>query len=178
MKVLILSDSHGDVEIMLQIIEKEKPDAMIHLGDGKADVEKVREDYPKMPIYNVPGNVDSSRPYEQWIKVEEIQGMRFVLVHGHLMINETKQPKQTDENRISARNKMLLLIDEHEADILLHGHSHEAFMHRTKGLSGKVCWMMNPGCVSREKNVNSKPTYGLLKFKKNGSLEWKIKEVK
>ena len=38
MKVVIFSDSHGDVEIMVQVIEKEKPEMIIHLGDGKADV--------------------------------------------------------------------------------------------------------------------------------------------
>jgi len=177
MKILIFSDSHGDVETMVQVIEKEKPDAIIHLGDGKADVEQLKLKYPSLPFHNVLGNVDSSNPDEEWIKFTEIYGLRFVLVHGHLMINETKEPKQTDENRISGRNKMLKLIDEHDADILLHGHSHEAFMHRTKAISGKTCWIVNPGSISREKNVIAKPIYGVLNISGTGAFEWKFNEV-
>ena len=103
---------------MVRVIEKEKPEIIIHLGDGKAD-----------------------------------------------------------ENHISSRNNMLKLIDEHDADILMHGHSHEAFMHRTKALSGKTCWIMNPGSISREKNVIAKPIYAVLKIKKTGACKWEFKEV-
>ena len=177
MKVVIFSDSHGDVEIMVQVIEKEKPEMIIHLGDGKADVEQLKVQYPSLPLIHVLGNVDSDQVNEEWIKFTEIAGKRIVLVHGHLMINETKAPKQTDENRISSRNKMLKLIDEHDADILMHGHSHEAFMHRTKALSGKTCWIMNPGSISREKNVIAKPIYAVLKIKKTGACKWEFKEV-
>ena len=118
MKAVIFWDSHGDVEIMVRVIEKEKPEIIIHLGDGKAD-----------------------------------------------------------ENRISSRNNMLKLIDEHDADILMHGHSHEAFMHRTKAISGKTCWIMNPGSISREKNVIAKPIYAVLKIKNTGACKWEFKEV-
>ena len=177
MKIVIFSDSHGDVETMIQVVEKEEPNTIIHLGDGKADVAQLKEKYPSIPLHNVPGNVDSNNPNEEWMKFVEIFGIRFVLVHGHLMINETKEPKQTDENRISSRNKMLKLIDEHDADILLHGHSHEAFMHRTKALSGKTCWIMNPGSISHEKNVLAKPIYGVLNVNETGIFKWDFVEV-
>jgi predicted phosphodiesterase len=32
-KVLVLSDTHGKVELMHSIIEQEKPDVVIHSGD-------------------------------------------------------------------------------------------------------------------------------------------------
>jgi len=38
MKILIFSDSHGDVETMVQVIEKENPETIVHLGDDKADL--------------------------------------------------------------------------------------------------------------------------------------------
>jgi len=177
MKIVIFSDSHGDIETMVQVVEKEKPEVIIHLGDGKADVEQLKAKYPSIPLHNVLGNVDSDKKDEEWIKFSEICGKRFVLVHGHLMINETKEPKQTDENRISSRNKMLKLIDEHDADILLHGHSHEAFMHRTKAISGKTCWIMNPGSISHEKNVIAKPIYGVLNISETGTFKWEFIEV-
>ena len=50
-------------------------------------------------------------------------------------------------------------------------------MHRTKALSGKTCWIMNPGSISREKNVIAKPIYAVLKIKKSGACKWEFKEV-
>ena len=43
MKILIFSDSHGDVDIMRDIVEKEKPDMIIHLGDSIKDAEKLND---------------------------------------------------------------------------------------------------------------------------------------
>ena len=37
MKILILSDSHGCVEAMETVVAREKPQAMVHLGDLWAD---------------------------------------------------------------------------------------------------------------------------------------------
>ena len=37
MKLLILSDSHGEQEFMQLAVRRERPDAVIHLGDHCAD---------------------------------------------------------------------------------------------------------------------------------------------
>ncbi len=130
MKILIFSDSHGDVKTMCGAIESEKPDMIIHLGDGIADVKALSERYPDVQMIHNLGNVDSNAD-EEWIKLAEICGKRFIMTHGHTFINEFKDYKQTDENRIKSRMDMLACMKENNADILLHGHTHEPYINRT-----------------------------------------------
>ena len=40
-KICVFSDSHGNSENMIQAIEMEKPDIVIHLGDGAGDMSDV-----------------------------------------------------------------------------------------------------------------------------------------
>ena len=46
MKIVIFSDSHGNQDNMRQVISKERPDAVFHLGDGRADILTVMEGLP------------------------------------------------------------------------------------------------------------------------------------
>jgi len=176
LKIVIFSDSHGDVETMSGVVEKEKPDIVIFLGDGIADAEQIDEKYQDIKMIKVLGNMDSDDE-EEWIKFTEIYGMRFILTHGHTFINEFKDRKQTDENRIASRTNMLKTIRENNADILLHGHTHEPYINRTQATPGKTCWIMNPGSIRREIGGIFNPVYGVLKFDESGIFEWHFVEV-
>lgn len=57
MKILILSDSHGCVEAMETIVAREKPQAMVHLGDLWADGKQLGKLFPDIPLYQVAGTV-------------------------------------------------------------------------------------------------------------------------
>lgn len=57
-KVLVFSDSHGYNMAMAYAIEREKPDAVIHLGDHTDDADDIRRAFPALTIYNVRGNND------------------------------------------------------------------------------------------------------------------------
>jgi putative phosphoesterase len=176
-KVIIFSDSHGDVETMRGVTEKEKPDIIIFLGDGIADAEKLSEKYPRINFIKVLGNVDSKNDSEneEWIKFAEICGKRFIITHGHTFIDEFKDYKQTDENRVKSRNDMLKFMSDNNADILLHGHTHEPYINRAQ-TPDKTSWIMNPGSIRRGGNFPA--VYGVLKFDENGIFEWQFKEVK
>ena len=41
-KILVLSDSHGNVDNMVKAVERTHPDMMIHLGDCWADAQKLK----------------------------------------------------------------------------------------------------------------------------------------
>ena len=82
MTVLVLSDSHGDVEAMAQAVEKTNPDLIVHLGDCWRDAEELRMLFPRIPMEQVPGNCDF-RPGEAAEKLVFWDGLRVLLCHGH-----------------------------------------------------------------------------------------------
>ena len=58
MKLLILSDSHGEQEFMQLAVRRERPDAVIHLGDHCADADRLAEEFCGLPVLSVRGNCD------------------------------------------------------------------------------------------------------------------------
>lgn len=131
MKILVLSDSHSGLQFMRACIDSVKPDAMIHLGDYYDDGQVMAEEYPHIPLFQVPGNCDRYRcpPFAQEILIMPVCGVPLYMTHGH-----HHQVKMT---------KSLLLRDARasEAAAALYGHTHVADCHREEdGL-----WVLNPG---------------------------------
>ena len=183
MKIAIFSDSHGDIETMRIATEKEKPDMIIYLGDGIADAEQLCKKYPSIKMIKVLGGLDSHKQDEEWIKSAEICGKRFVMAHGHTFITYTYDEKadkyrQTDADLARSRRNILEIIRDNNADILLHGHTHEPYINRTQIAPGRACWVMNPGRIGRGDGWVFKPAYGVLKIDESGTFEWQFKEVK
>jgi Predicted phosphoesterase len=58
MKILVLSDSHGDKKRMAGSVRTEKPDMIIHLGDCISDFKALTEEFPGIEAYGVKGNCD------------------------------------------------------------------------------------------------------------------------
>jgi putative phosphoesterase len=156
MKILIFSDSHGNIDPMMASIEAESPDAIIHLGDHITDVERLGERYPQLPIYSVLGNTDRRREGE-WTQHIELSGKRILLTHGHTFL-EGKEVKTFFEG---ITNLFRSAYD--SADIILFGHTHEPFLNCCNGK-----WIMNPGCASE--------TYGVLKIE-DDKVQWRVQEV-
>lgn len=175
MKILIFSDSHGDVEIMCEVIEKEKPDMIIHLGDSIADAEQLSNKYPNIKIIKNLGNSDSNKENDEWIQYIDICGKRFMLTHGHIF-NEGAWEDVTDDK---ARRKMLKSMYEHNVDVLLHGHAHEPYLHSTQIMPSRYCWIMCPGRIGRKVNYSGtfNQIYGLLRINEAGIFEWQFIEV-
>ncbi|MBQ9648098.1 MAG: YfcE family phosphodiesterase [Oscillospiraceae bacterium] len=142
MKVLVVSDSHGDVENMCRAVEREQPRMLLHLGDGWRDAELLAERYPDLPIEKVAGNCDF-RAGEPAVRVIMIAGKRIMLCHGHTLGVKT--------------NLSMLLREaiERKADAALFGHTHEPFVDIRAGVV-----MLNPGSVGNYR----RPTYGTLSF--------------
>ena len=138
MKILVLSDSHGRAGALRQAIQREDPHAMLFLGDGSYDAEKMREEYPALPIFTVPGNCDygSFSEPEQLI---ELDGVRILMMHGH-----TRGVKYGGMNAYYAAK-------EAGADVLLYGHTHRPMV----DYDGAI-YTMNPG------SIRYTGTYGVL----------------
>jgi putative phosphoesterase len=81
MKILVMSDTHGNTQLALQACRQTSPfDAIIHLGDGYADAELLAESLD-VKVIQVAGNCDigSNLPRE---RIWECEGKRILLVHG------------------------------------------------------------------------------------------------
>lgn len=131
MKILVLSDSHSAMSFMRLCVERVKPNAIVHLGDHFEDAEALREEYPGIPMYRVPGNCDRYRcpPGQAEILVDRVCGVYLYMTHGH---------KHQVKSYLGA-----LLKDARACKVAaaLYGHTHVADCHQEEdGL-----WVLNPG---------------------------------
>ena len=142
MTVLVLSDSHGDVEAMARAVEKTAPDLIVHLGDCWRDAEELRMLFPRIPTEQVPGNCDF-RPGEPAEKLLFWGDLRVLLCHGHTY--------GVKNSLVSAG----FAAQEKELDLFLFGHTHRPLC----DWRGKTTFF-NPGSIGK----GLKPTYGVLRI--------------
>ena len=82
MQVLVVSDSHGNVDNMVRAVEWVQPDYVLHLGDCQRDLEALRREFPGLAMEGVPGNCDWGS-YDQKERLIELGGVRILMMHGH-----------------------------------------------------------------------------------------------
>lgn len=127
MRVLVLSDSHGDVYKLRRAIDSQPTAKLIvFLGDGEYDIDSVE---CRVPVIKVRGNCDfgSSLPLNF---TDEICGKKIYCTHGF-----RENVKYTTENLISVAKS-------HGAHIALYGHTHVPVTSYDGGL-----YLVNPGSV-------------------------------
>ena len=83
MTILILSDSHRDLDNMRKAIDREMPRAIFHLGDHDGDAAQLQKEFPHIPMYRVCGNCDTPFPLAQETQLVELEGVRIFAAHGH-----------------------------------------------------------------------------------------------
>lgn len=96
MRILVLSDTHGDTGSIELALSGAGAALALHLGDCAGDMAFVMRSYPDLPFYSVCGNCDfgSAAPAELTL---EIEGKRLYLLHGH-----TKNVKNGDGSLLAA----------------------------------------------------------------------------
>lgn len=148
-KLLIFSDSHGAVGGMLDLVEQEKPDEIIHLGDLIRDAQTVSAAFPEIPVTMVPGNCDGWTTRKDCLLLERA-GVKLLLGHGHQW-----QVKVTSALALAeARAK--------GAGVLLYGHTHRAVCRQ----EGSVL-LLNPGTVGGR---GAPASYGVLEIGAAGAV--------
>ncbi|MBQ5743220.1 MAG: metallophosphoesterase [Clostridia bacterium] len=130
MKILIISDTHGECSSAARIIRQEKPDHIIHLGDCLRDAEDLDREFPILPICKVPGNNDwfSDETKE---KVIRLGGTNLFLCHGHT----TGVKNGIDVQLAKALH--------HRCSVSLFGHTHRPYLEEKDGVL-----LMNPGSLT------------------------------
>lgn len=140
MKILVVSDNHGDVDVLKKIIEENKDvDMVMHCGDLEAS----EKGLPHMEI--VKGNNDFYGFFEQQ-KIFELEGHRILLIHGHQF------------SYFRRLESMLAKSQELDCDIVCYGHTHVA---SADEVEGKL--FLNPGSCWRSRDGKA-PSYAILEI--------------
>lgn len=128
MKVLVVSDTHGDVYSLKEAINQ-RPDAevVIHCGDGNEDFESLKHLYPTKHFVGVRGNCDFCCAAAN-IETLTIEGKKIFVTHGHLY------------NAKYGLYNLVCAAHEAGADLLLFGHTHTPLEDYDDGL-----YIVNPG---------------------------------
>ncbi len=145
-RVLVVSDSHGAVDMLDEILASQ-PQARIvfHLGDGARDLDDIKHKYPNKYFHRVAGNCDFSSHLPNEV-VDEVEGKRIFACHGH-----TLRVKYGISSLVSA-------AESERADIALYGHTHVQGYSFENGVL-----IFNPGSVREGK-------FGAIDIAENGIL--------
>lgn len=131
MKILVVSDSHGHLDLMRLAVQAVKPDAVVHLGDYFEDGAALAEENPSLRFHMVAGNCDLYRQVSNPVQTlcYPVCGVKLYMTHGHL-------------HRVKySLTELLQDARRNGAQAALYGHTHKADCHQEEdGL-----WVVNPG---------------------------------
>lgn len=125
--IVVISDTHGNIEPACDFIKKMAPDVVVHLGDYAKDANKIAAKIYPIPLYNVKGNCDGYSPEREEL-LFVMRGHTVFAAHGH------KQKVKQDLYGI-----YFAALD-NEADIALFGHTHIPYINTKDGIL-----LLNPG---------------------------------
>ena len=135
MKLLVMSDTHGDAEVIKQVKGYHKDaDKMIHCGDSELPY-----DHPAMQdLERVKGNCDHDRNYLEEI-IFKVGDERVYVTHGHLY--DVKQSPM----------KLVYRAKELGANIVCFGHSHVLGAEYIDDI-----FFVNPGSLKKPRRIKEK----------------------
>lgn len=131
MRILVISDTHGNYPLALRACDQAEPlHAVIHLGDGGNDADLLSLVLGSDPI-RVAGNCDSGVAAPREL-IWECEGKRLLLVHGD------RYGVKSGLGRLEQRGI------EAGVDVVLFGHTHCATITTLSGIL-----FVNPGTLMR-----------------------------
>ena len=149
MRILVMSDTHGEVNSIKQVRQHVGTvDAVFHCGDSELDASHASLE----SAFVVRGNCDWDSSFPEEL-VAEINGVKIFMAHGHLLqVKSTMLP-------ISYRAQEL------GADVVLFGHSH---LLGTDQIDGTV--FVNPGSLELPRGRKEK-SYAIVE---KSLVEWTV----
>lgn len=148
MKILVLSDTHGEIDGARSAIALAgKLDMIIHLGDYFRDAQSLSDMYPGIPVEYVYGNSDFMIGEVECEKLLDIEGKRIFITHGH---------------RYSVKwdyEKLYKKAEDLKADVLLFGHTHVAEL-----ITRENHYIINPGSISDPRDGTGE-SYAVIEIK-------------
>lgn len=140
--LIVMSDSHGDREIVAEIKERYrgKVSAIFHNGDSELPA----TDSLWQDIRVVQGNCDWTEAYPETL-VTQLDGVRIAQTHGHLQHINVMW------------DRLHFFAQEAQADICLYGHLHRAAAWR----EGDIVFV-NPGSVTQPRGAVQEKLYAAI----------------
>lgn len=158
MRVLIVSDTHRRNENYFEVLDKVKPDLVIHCGDSEGS-EYALTQAADCPVQIVLGNNDffSNLPRELDLSIGPF---KVWVTHGH-------------NYYVSMRNDFIKReAAARGADIVIYGHTHRPVVDK----SGKVI-AVNPGSLSYPRQEGRRPSYVIMEVGEDGTTSFEIEYV-
>lgn len=159
-KILLISDTHGFHDNLKEVVAQEKPfDRVLHMGDTEGWDPVIRE-IAGVPVTIVSGNCDwaSDLPSEHTLM---IGGVNIFMTHGHEYYVTTGMEVLLDKAVSSG------------CQVALFGHTHRPFLQCHGGVL-----VANPGSISRPRQPDHQPSYGILTISEAGVPEIELKFLK
>lgn len=155
MRVLIISDTHGDDSTFMDLYEKcGDIDMLIHCGDVCGS-EALYRDIVKCPVKMVTGNNDF---YSDLKDVEEFDllGHHVLVTHGHRL-------------RVSwGTERLMEYAYNNGADIIIYGHTHVPVVEYDEDFNVHA---INPGSLTYPRQPGHKASYAILEIDKNDEIK-------
>lgn len=128
MRILVVSDTHGNWLAPLQCLSGNQVDLIIHLGDHISDAKELVK-VADAPVIMVPGNCDHDAQEPRELS-HTFKGHKFLLSHG-------------DNYRVKAGYEPLLKrAKESGSSVILCGHTHIPLVQKSDGIL-----LINPGTL-------------------------------
>jgi putative phosphoesterase len=142
MKILVVSDSHGRLDYLMEIWEKEKPDIVLSAGDYSEDVEELSYIYENSKYFIVRGNCDYMDHTKEDNLEMKLGEKKIFLTHGHLYGVKNSY----DHIRLEAQDR--------GSNLCIFGHTHIPY------LEEEELTLFNPGAVKDR-------DYGIIEINKD-----------
>ncbi len=153
MKILVISDVHGDISTLEKILDTHSnADVRIFLGDFQVS-KLAQEELGQKFDYVVTGNTDHPG-ITPWSILTELDGVKILMAHGHKYYSLTEYV---------AKGKLAKEAKENGAILALHGHDHVGSISEHDGVT-----VFNPGSPSFPRQ-GSKESYGIIEIE-NGKI--------
>ena len=137
MKLLVISDTHGNYPLALDVLDRAGTvDAIIHVGDGYEDAE-VLETVSGLPVIRVPGNCDPDVETPREL-LPSIAGVPCLITHGDAY--QVKSGLARLQRRAAAV----------QARLVIFGHTHIPDIVTDRGII-----FLNPGNLHKESTQRS-----------------------
>ncbi len=147
--ILIISDTHGNIKGVSEVLNNNKIDYIIHLGDNYADVDNIKSIANDIPIWYVFGNHDL-----EWLEPKEIlfeiNGIKMYATHGHRLDIKL------------GYDELISIGKNNGAKVVLCGHSHIQKCIYKDGII-----VINPGSFSESRDKNISGSYCILQIEKS-----------
>lgn len=160
MKVLLVSDTHKRMDRLYSIVKSLSDiDMIIHLGDHWQDASELeKRKIFQGKILSVGGNTDGFLERDKLYKVIDSPKGKIYLSHGHR--------EAVDMSLMNIYYKALEL----DCKFVCFGHTHIPLDEEINGVR-----LINPGSLSKPRNIGSKGNYAILHISDDG-IEVELRE--